>query len=1233
MPTVIREFARAGAGEVSAIASGVFSSGKLLTAVCNGSDNLELIVWAPDAANRNLARLSDSGTQAGEVGGIALAMMGEHCVTAVQNGDGKLLLIPWALEADGTISRLEIVDNQAGNASYIAIMPLSDSVLVTPCRNGAGNLLIIPWSVDANGHISRLDNGPGQGGSVAYGSTTYQPPGSTQTGVPVPLGGGLIAGAAIDGSNFVTAKINMSGGLELAAWALNASNQPTKWWGSPVEEQLADNLCMAPLGDPGPEPKFVLAYRRITPVVTGQSVSFQTEVIVSVWAASTTNSSVTRLAQATVDELSQVSLTVGSIGPAGRPLVFLSGMAGYDLLVNLAFEVIEDGSGLALILTGELDDDSFRNIGGVAPVFLANGQFATTLANDDGFGLVAYNLSDLSATLVRPLAVATDDEATSIRVRALNANQAIVALRNESGNLELIGWDVTAANFAVTRAADTSGHPIVAGDVALVVRGQQAVTATSAGRANVPATLRLDSWNIAGDLSSIDWVHQTGTAAGGADLITATLLEPDLVVTAVRNLSGNLLLIVWRIEPDGTLSRLNHENAQAGEIDLIALTALDDSNVVTAVRDGSGNLLVIGWTIGTDGTVTRWKQDGHAGEIGEIAVVALDDADSNKNVVTAVSDGSNGLLVIVWRASVDDRTITRLTDSGDQGHTDGDASNIGVTVCLTAPSLRPTVITSHRRGTGSLKVTTWQLLDDASGVPMLIETGDMTNRADLDVTLTDVCAIEPGRVAVAANVGMKDSTGLWVSTMMVSDAQIPFAPADILTLGGFINPPPPAGSDWANASGSFPTDISFEWQQALDAANEYDDNPVGVSGWVVKPEESGADVPFSHPFGFDWELGIAVDKGYEGFVSPANVHKEEEDDSPNENTIALADQLGLTRPLGLLGLEWEKDLLPQSYRGRVNHGDRVAVLGRWILDAGHNVDGQLRTEIHPPLLLASANVVQPADGGVPRTRALFISRPYLSGQTYTINVGTRYQDGVDDDGPLLSPTYSSHGFEELIKVLTFRSSQIEMHSKIKEKPFSGNHSATFTVRPPGVRPKRDAQLFVSYRFNVRSPCQVRLQLNPAGDGVDVTVDLLEQSRDGRTYQAPALPNSRNETYSTDQLNLLSSGAAELGTGEDLIEFASAVFISGIYALYLDHVFDNGIETDAFDPQPQFDILDPTGGVKDVPAAQIVAGAGIIEGDSMVYPITGWVEAYWASPSRVKQPSVSPGRAATASSGP
>src|SRR5262245_13691756 len=103
MPTVIREFARAKAGEVGAIAAGVFSSGELLTAVRNGSDDLQLIVWDPDATDPPLKRWPDSGTQATEVGEIALAMLGSRCLTAVQNADGKLLVIPWELEPDHTI--------------------------------------------------------------------------------------------------------------------------------------------------------------------------------------------------------------------------------------------------------------------------------------------------------------------------------------------------------------------------------------------------------------------------------------------------------------------------------------------------------------------------------------------------------------------------------------------------------------------------------------------------------------------------------------------------------------------------------------------------------------------------------------------------------------------------------------------------------------------------------------------------------------------------------------------------------------------------------------------------------------------------------------------------------------------------------------------------------------------------------------------------------------------------
>jgi len=755
------------------------------------------------------------------------------------------------------------------------------------------------------------------------------------------------------------------------------------------------------------------------------------------------------------------------------------------------------------------------------------------------------------------------------------------------------------------RAADTASHPVDAHEVALVVIGQRAVTSIRSGSGR----LRLDSWDVAADFSSITWLHETGTAAGDADLITATVVEPNLVVTAVRNASGNLLLIVWRLEPDGTLSRLNHENAQAGEIDEIRLVTLDASNVITAVLNGSGHLQVIGWQIDANGTVTRWATDGHAGDIGALAVAAVDGSGGTRDIVTAVRDGSNRLLMIVWRASPGDSAVSRLADSGDQTYGDGEASDLSICVVQSPASGRQTIVTVERRGSGNLKIIAWQVLDDPSGIPMIVQTGDMTNRADTDIRFTDCCPLETGRIAVAARLRDKHNNGLWVSTFATRDAQAPAAPANILELR-FANLGPPISSDtaWAETNGhTYPTDKAFEWAQVAAPANEYDDATlIGASGWIIAPEDSGADVPFSHPFGFDWEFSIVLDAPSQGLLSPANAGADEEGGGPNHNGILLADQLGLVAPEGLLGLEWDKGLLPASYRGQVNHGDRVAVLGRWILDNGHDVEGFYRTEVHPPLLSVSASTVNVAGQPTPRTRGIFMSRPYLAGQTYTTNLDTRYEDGVDDDGALID-----HAESELFKVMTFRSTMIEMHPKIKSKPFRGNHQAQFIIRPPGPRPLPGAQLMASYRFTVRPPCAVSLE--PLGDdALLVTVDLRE-SADGVQFLSPELPHRLEETYSTDELNLLSPGSGDkVAFGEDIIEFLSGLVFGFGYAAYVRYILGRGIKTDLFDALPDIDVLDVTGGVSDVPAQQIVAGAGIVSGGDH-YPVTGWIEVYWATP--------------------
>jgi hypothetical protein len=53
-----------------------------------------------------------------------------------------------------------------------------------------------------------------------------------------------------------------------------------------------------------------------------------------------------------------------------------------------------------------------------------------------------------------------------------------------------------------------------------------------------------------------------------------------------------------------------------------------------------------------------------------------------------------------------------------------------------------------------------------------------------------------------------------------------------------------------------------------------------------------------------------------------------------------------------------------------------------------------------------------------------------------------------------------------------------------------------------------------------------------------------------------------------------------------------------------------MKTDVFEPLPDIDVLDPSGGVSHVPMQQIVPAAGVVQDDAQPYPITGWLEAYW-----------------------
>jgi hypothetical protein len=222
----------------------------------------------------------------------------------------------------------------------------------------------------------------------------------------------------------------------------------------------------------------------------------------------------------------------------------------------------------------------------------------------------------------------------------------------------------------------------------------------------------------------------------------------------------------------------------------------------------------------------------------------------------------------------------------------------------------------------------------------------------------------------------------------------------------------------------------FEWEPVL--GSEFDTQLVGVSGTLpADPTYSGKDLPFTHPFGTDWEFFIVPDQSYTSLLAASNgctsftangacVNNLDYGNTANAMCTAAgapndcctapgagscnvdqeyreavaaahADPL-LTLPTtalgvqGMLGFESDQGLIPPSFRSKVHKGDRVAMFGRWITDCGHP---DFHTEIHPPLLTAFGRETT-GSAGQPVTTTEVISRPFLTGQTFEDGKGIRH---------------------------------------------------------------------------------------------------------------------------------------------------------------------------------------------------------------------------------------------------
>lgn len=372
----------------------------------------------------------------------------------------------------------------------------------------------------------------------------------------------------------------------------------------------------------------------------------------------------------------------------------------------------------------------------------------------------------------------------------------------------------------------------------------------------------------------------------------------------------------------------------------------------------------------------------------------------------------------------------------------------------------------------------------------------------------------------------------------------------------------------------------LEWVSVLNPAVEQDDE-VGVAGFAAAVDLSDADLPFTHPFGGDFEFGIVPDAEYAGLLAPSN----HDPNAPNKNIAnAFPEGRRIGLPVaGALPMEVEAGMVPAAYRAQA--GDRVAAYGRWIIDAGHQ---DFHAEIHPPLLLARARAVNSQDADTyPDASAVTLlqlwSRPYQAAQKFT--------DGGSKNLSLQS--YLTNIAETL--------GDIRAYPPTFPKPFDGIHLVSFLVRPPvpapppGPRALGPAHLECSYSFTTNKACGVQVQQSSSDpDAVEVILALNSAG-----YPSAPEPPGTLVKYKID--DLVHQIPADLGT--------LTTFLIGAVEAYQSKfgLSEADLYVRTYNPLPAPDLS--THAVPFTPLDNLPRSAVNVD-DTQPFPVIGWLKLKW-----------------------
>lgn len=309
---------------------------------------------------------------------------------------------------------------------------------------------------------------------------------------------------------------------------------------------------------------------------------------------------------------------------------------------------------------------------------------------------------------------------SSVRVGKSDSGRMVTAVRDGGNNLKLILWN-TGFNGTITRSPGRAGQ---AGEVTRIAAAAPPANAANVNRVvtavrDGSGNLKVIGWKVEGNdvnrapqqiealAGPVDVVLTTFPPRPLDNVISATFLTGNLLATAVRGRGGNLRINTWNVADDGTVTRRRELSAEA--VREVSAVPLGVNRLITAVSDGNGNLKVIAWDVDAAGNITRRGQ-ATAGAASQIAAFPL----RNTQFATALRNGAGNLMVITFNAPPGPTPIARLDDASA-----GTVSLIAASRCGD-PTLSPIgtlpLQTSVRDGGGDLKIIGWRTNTNATTV-------------------------------------------------------------------------------------------------------------------------------------------------------------------------------------------------------------------------------------------------------------------------------------------------------------------------------------------------------------------------------------------------------------------------------------------------------------------------------------------------------------------------------------